>query len=44
MVRFEEPYVVDDSFVRQFFGRLIDVYFFDPPTGKILAKMGQAGK
>lgn len=44
VVQFEEPYVVGSSFRREFQVRLIDVYFFDQQTGKILAKMSQVGK
>jgi hypothetical protein len=45
LVKFEEPYALrsyrDDS---QLQVRLIDVYFFDQQTGKILAKMSQSEK
>lgn len=43
LVQFEEPYALY-PLNRQFQVRLIDAYFFDPGTGKILAKMSQAGK
>lgn len=44
VIQFEEPYVLESSYRRQFHVRLIDVYFFDQQTGKILAKMSQVGK
>jgi hypothetical protein len=45
IVQFEEPYVGGGRIVgTQLQVRLIDVYFFDPQTGRILAKMSQSGK
>jgi TonB family protein len=44
LVQFEEPYASEWIGRQQFQVRLIDVYFFDPQTGKILAKMSLAGK
>ncbi len=41
IVQFEEPYV---GYIEQLQVRLIDVYFFDPKTGNILAKISQGGK
>lgn len=44
-VRFEDPYAAGyETIDRQFQISLIDIVFFDPQTGKILAKVGQGGK
>jgi tetratricopeptide (TPR) repeat protein len=43
VVRFEEPYAITRyAGAGQFQVRLIDVQFFDPQTGKVLAKLGSA--
>jgi hypothetical protein len=44
IVRFEEPYVGSGIVDRQLQVRLIDVYFFDQQTGKVLAKVSQSSK
>ena len=49
LVKFVEPYAINGystyrSFEKQFQVSLIDVYFFEPQTGKILAKMSGAKK
>lgn len=47
LVKFEEPYAIDDGYglvSKQFQTRLVDVYFFDPQTGKILVKMSEGKK
>lgn len=45
LVKFEEPYVLGlGSLSKQFQTRLVDVWFFDTQTGKIIAKMSQSAK
>ena len=46
IVQFEEPYALEDYLRanKQLQVRLIDVYFFDQQTGKILAKMSDSKK
>ena len=45
VVRFEEPYAAGyASTDRQFQVQLIDIIFFDPQTGKILARLSQSAK
>jgi hypothetical protein len=45
IVQFEEPYAGEGLRIdNQLQVRLIDVYFFDPQTGRILAKVSQSGK
>jgi hypothetical protein len=44
IVQFEEPYVGSGRVDRQLQVRLMDIYFFDHQTGRILAKVSQSGK
>lgn len=44
IVQFEEPYVGSGRIDKQLQVRLMDIYFFDPQTGRILAKVSQNGK
>jgi hypothetical protein len=44
IIQFEEPYVGSGRVEEQLQVHLIDIYFFDPQTGRILAKVSQSGK